>query len=71
MFRKTAIRLFLLTMVAITALIVFAAATNNQRVDTSNKECIESDKECKQYSHKTEFMILESIGRTLIKNTGY
>ncbi len=69
MFRKTFIRLFLVTILALTALVIFAVA-NNKFSNDQNKECSESTKEGSSRS-RSEFMILESIGRTIINTANY
>jgi len=70
MFRKTLVRLFLVTMVVITTLVVFAATRNNQAT-SGNKECMESNKDCELSRSRAEFMILESIGRTILSTANY
>jgi hypothetical protein len=63
MFRKAFIRLIMVIAVATTTLIVFAARQN--AVNSTNESC-ESKKDGEPAQYTTEFMILESIGRTLI-----
>lgn len=62
MFRKTFIRLILVITVATTTLIVFAA---RQNAENSNVSC-ESKKDAEPERYRSAFMILESLGRTLI-----
>ena len=70
MFRKTLVRLFLVTMVVTTALVVFAATRNYQET-SANKEFRESNKDCELSRSRSEFMILEFIGRTIINTANY
>ena len=66
MFRKTFIRLILVIAVATTTLIVFAARQN--AANSSNESC-ESKKEGEPGQYRNEFMILETIGRTLLSTS--
>jgi len=63
MFRKTFIRLILVIAVATTTLIVFAA---RQNAENSRNESCEAKKDGEPGKYRNEFMILESIGRTLL-----
>jgi len=63
MFRKTFIRLILVIAVATTTLIVFAA---RQNAENSRNESCDSKKDGETEQNRNEFMILESIGRTLL-----
>ncbi|MFM9911012.1 MAG: hypothetical protein ACKVOW_16855 [Chitinophagaceae bacterium] len=69
MFRKIFVRLFLVTILALSSLVIFAVA-NNKFSSDQNKECSEPTKEGAAPG-KTEFMILESIGRTIINTANY
>jgi len=63
MYRKAFIRLILVIAVATTTLIVFAARQN--AINSSNESC-DSKKDGEPAQYKTEFMILETLGRTLL-----
>jgi hypothetical protein len=67
MFRKTFIRLILIIAVATTTLIAFAA--RQSAVNSRNESC-DSKKDGEPTQYRNEFMILESLGRTLL-STGY
>ena len=63
MFRKTFIRLIMIIAVATTTLILFAA---RQIADNAvDKVSCEPKKETEPGKYRSEFMILEAIGRTL------
>ena len=62
MFRKTFIRLILVIAVATTTLIVFAA---RQNAENSRNESCNSNKDGEPDQYRS-FMILESLGRTLL-----
>ena len=66
MFRKAFIRLIMVIAVATTTLIVFAARQN--AINSRNESC-ESKKEGEANQYRSEFMILESIGRTLLSTS--
>ncbi len=66
MFRKTFIRLIMVIAVATTTLIVFAA---RQNAANSNNESCETKKDGEPTQYRSEFMILESIGRTLLSTS--
>jgi hypothetical protein len=66
MFRKVFIRLILVITVATTTLIVFAARQN--AINSMNESC-DSKKEGESTQYRNEFMILESIGRTLLSTS--
>lgn len=68
MLRKTFIRLVMIMAVATTSLVVFAAWQNSQ---TSSTESCESKKDEESKPKKNEFLILESIGRTLMSTANY
>ena len=63
MFRKAFIRLILVIAVATTTLIVFAARQN--AVNSRNESC-DSKKEGEPAQYRSEFMLLESLGRTFL-----
>jgi hypothetical protein len=65
MFRKTFIRLFLVAIVATTSLLVFAA-TQQEPAKNDSQVCKESGSDCESGRTRSEFMILESIGRTIL-----
>jgi hypothetical protein len=70
MFRKTFIRLILVTAVATTSLLVFAA-TRTVGAAEDNKECSNmQNEECETTKSKNSYMILESFGRTLMNIRG-
>lgn len=67
MFRKTFIRLILVTMVATTTLLVFAATRNTQLNSDTNKECCDNKKECEEpATNRSGYMILETFSRTFL-----
>ncbi len=65
MFRKTFIRLFLVTLVATASLLVFAA-THQEQVKNESQVCKESNNDCESGRFKNEFMIFESISRSIL-----
>ena len=67
MFRKAFIRLIMVIAVATTTLIVFAARQN--AINSSNESC-DSKKNGEPARYRNDFMILESLGRTLL-STNY
>jgi len=71
MFRKTFIRLILVTAVATTTLLVFAASKTVQNASNVNKESCENTKDCEPTSKKSGYMILESFGRALMSAPSY
>jgi hypothetical protein len=68
MFRKTFIRLALLVIIISAGLIVFAASkVVNQ---ASNRSC-EAKAECEPEKSKSDFYILESLGRSILSSARY
>ena len=67
MFRKTFIRLIMAIAVATTTLIVLAARQNAENSD--NNVRYETKKGGEDGQYNGEFMLLESIGRTLLNTT--
>ena len=63
MYRKAFIRLILVIAVATTTLIVFAARQN--AINSSNESC-DSKKDGEPAQYRSEFMLLESLGRTFL-----
>ena len=68
MFRKTFIRLALLVVVVLAGLIVLAAAkVGNQ----ASKQTCEATTECEPEKAKSDFYILETLGRSILSSGRY
>lgn len=63
MFRKAFIRLILVIAVATTTLIVIAA---RQNAENSRNESCDSKRDGEPSQYRSEFMLLESLGRTFL-----
>ncbi len=68
MFRKTFIRLVLVMMVALTTLLVFAFT---RPVPADNEQCCDNGKDCGKPRLRTEWMILETISRSMMSLSAY
>lgn len=65
MFRRTFIRLILVIAVATCALLAFAAAKTHSAEEQASKE--KNEQRIESTSTKSNFLILESIGLSMIK----
>jgi hypothetical protein len=71
MWKKTLIRLVFVTVVATVGLLVVAASTNNKSLP--DKECSNTEEKCTQKEDKSkgDFIIWESLSRTVLSAVQY
>ena len=69
MWKKTFIRSFFIGMVVLAGLLVFA--TTHASKKPAEEDCIKSQKECCEKKTQSDFIIWESLSRTIMGNIQY
>lgn len=69
MWKKTFIRSIFIGMVVLAGLLVFATTRSSKK--TPPADCIQSQKECCEKKSQGDFIIWESLSRTVLVNLQY